>query len=336
VQSFDTDMFRLFGQITGDPDFDLLRIVGGTDFGLPSPGHTTLTQLPGGQWAVDSFFDITYRIDYVGAPGGPFAGMSGSTTGTIRMGTGPGTQGCVGACPPGTTCVESRVVNADGTYDICCDCLAGPPPAAVVGVVSRKFHSGPISANQDIVVGLGGSVELCNVTTEPRQVRLSPPPTPSANQGGISRLVVTFNIPPGGPGTNFVSIEEQSGPPCGTLAAYAPYGGASVASASVAGNDLTLDFTPPLEDCRTYRFTIGPDVTSLAGQSFQVRSLRGDCSAVAGSYGITNGADRSAVLAAWTGPGYTIPTDITLDGVTNGADRSAVLAVWTSACSRAP
>jgi hypothetical protein len=84
VQSFDTDMFRLFGQITGDPDFDLLRVVGGTDFGLPSPGHTILTQDTGG-WSVDSFFDITYRIDFVGAPGGPLAGMSGSTTGTIRM-----------------------------------------------------------------------------------------------------------------------------------------------------------------------------------------------------------------------------------------------------------
>lgn len=85
VQSFDTDMFRMFGQITGDPDFDLLRIVAGTDFGLPSPGHTTLWDIGGGQWAVDSFFDITYRIDFVGRPGGTFSGMSGSTTGTIRM-----------------------------------------------------------------------------------------------------------------------------------------------------------------------------------------------------------------------------------------------------------
>lgn len=85
VQGFDTDMFRMFGQIVGgDPDFDLLRITAGTDFGLPSPGHTTLSQDPGGWW-IDSFFDITYRIDFVGAPGGPLAGMSGSTTGTIRL-----------------------------------------------------------------------------------------------------------------------------------------------------------------------------------------------------------------------------------------------------------
>jgi hypothetical protein len=122
VQSFDTDMYRMFGQITGDPDFDLLRIVGGTDFGLPSPGHTTLTALPGGHWAVDSFFDITYRIDFVGAPGGPLAGRSGSTTGTIRMATGS-IPHCEGACPPGTVCNETRTTQADGTIDICCECV---------------------------------------------------------------------------------------------------------------------------------------------------------------------------------------------------------------------
>ena len=90
VQSFDTEMFTLFGVILGDPDFDLLRITAGTGFGMPSPGHTTLTRLgpAGSNWNVDSFFDITYRIDYVGAPGGPLYGMSGSTTGTIRMQTG--------------------------------------------------------------------------------------------------------------------------------------------------------------------------------------------------------------------------------------------------------
>lgn len=86
VQSFDTDMFQLQGQLPpGDPDFDLLRFTAGTGYGLPSPGHTTLTQQPGGSWNVDSFFDITYRIDFVGKPGGHYEARSGSTTGTIRM-----------------------------------------------------------------------------------------------------------------------------------------------------------------------------------------------------------------------------------------------------------
>ncbi len=89
TQSFPTEMVQLQGQLpSGDPDFDLLRITGGSGFGMPSPGHTTLTHQPGGQWAVESFFDITYRIDFVGAPGGQLAGMSGSTIGTARFKTG--------------------------------------------------------------------------------------------------------------------------------------------------------------------------------------------------------------------------------------------------------
>jgi hypothetical protein len=90
-QSFNTVMFRLFGQNTNpldnDPDFDLLRVVAGTDFGLPSPGHTNLLQA-GPNWQVDSFFDITYRIDFVGKAGGTFGGRSGSTTGTVRFSLG--------------------------------------------------------------------------------------------------------------------------------------------------------------------------------------------------------------------------------------------------------
>lgn len=86
VQSFATDLFMLQAQLPpGDPDFDLLRITAGTGFGMPSPGHTTLTRMPTLDWNVDSFFDITYRIDFIGRAGSPLAGRSGSTTGTIRM-----------------------------------------------------------------------------------------------------------------------------------------------------------------------------------------------------------------------------------------------------------
>jgi hypothetical protein len=85
VQDFDTEMFSLQGQIFGDPDFSTLSIQAGAAFGLPSPGHTTLTRLPGGDFNVDSFFDIEYRIDFQGAPGSALEGFSGSTEGTIRM-----------------------------------------------------------------------------------------------------------------------------------------------------------------------------------------------------------------------------------------------------------
>jgi hypothetical protein len=85
LQSFDTALWGLQGQLPpGDPDFDLLRITAGGSFGMPSPGHTTFTTEAGG-WAVDSFFDITYRIDFVGSVGSPFQGMSGSTTRTHRF-----------------------------------------------------------------------------------------------------------------------------------------------------------------------------------------------------------------------------------------------------------
>jgi hypothetical protein len=86
-QSFDTVMFRMFSQVTGDPDFDLLRFVAGSDFGLPSPGHTTLLE-NGVNWEVDSYFDLTYRIDFVGKAGGALSGRSGSTTGTVRISLG--------------------------------------------------------------------------------------------------------------------------------------------------------------------------------------------------------------------------------------------------------
>ena len=87
VQTFPQELMTMNGGLFGDPDFDQLNIVGGTQFGLPSPGETTLTQLPNGDFAVDSFFDITYQIEFVGAPGSILEGLSGVTTGTIRLRT---------------------------------------------------------------------------------------------------------------------------------------------------------------------------------------------------------------------------------------------------------
>jgi len=124
IQTFPNDMFRLQGELFGDPDFCTFRVTAGTEFGLPSPGQTTLTRLgpPGSLFAVDSFFDITYRIEFQGCPGSQVDGMAGDTTGTIRMVTGS-TPDCVGACPPNTECVEQRTVNPDGTIELCCECV---------------------------------------------------------------------------------------------------------------------------------------------------------------------------------------------------------------------
>ncbi len=89
VQTFPNDMAKLQGQIPpGDPDFAELKIVAGVDFGFPSPGQTTLIRqgAPGDPFAVDSFFDIKYQIDFVGAEGSKWLeGMKGSTKGEVRM-----------------------------------------------------------------------------------------------------------------------------------------------------------------------------------------------------------------------------------------------------------
>ena len=85
VQSFKTDMHRIQGQITGDPDFALLRIVGGTGNGFPSPGQTTLTRQSNGTWLVDSSFTVNISLEFVGASGGVLEGRSGRTLQKVGM-----------------------------------------------------------------------------------------------------------------------------------------------------------------------------------------------------------------------------------------------------------
>jgi len=151
VQSFDTDMFMLQGQTgiqvgIGDPDFDLLKITAGSGFGmLPSPGHTTLTRLPGGSWAVDSFFDVFYEIEFVGTTtntASPFFNMpGGSTTGTIRMATTAPFK-CEGGCPSTQlVCVPKTKVNSDGTLRVCCDCRPPTPSGDPTGVKKPRAIS---------------------------------------------------------------------------------------------------------------------------------------------------------------------------------------------------
>ncbi len=81
VQTFDNALVSMSGQLFGDPDFCTLEVTAGSDFGLPTPGATELTRLgaPGNDFQVDSFFDITYRIDFQGCPGSIIEGMGGVT-----------------------------------------------------------------------------------------------------------------------------------------------------------------------------------------------------------------------------------------------------------------
>lgn len=88
VQSFNTDMRKIQGSISGDPDFAFLEIVGGTDNGQPSPGHTTLTRQPDGSFAVKSNFQVGYTIRFVGSPAGKLAGYGGTTVSSVNMAIG--------------------------------------------------------------------------------------------------------------------------------------------------------------------------------------------------------------------------------------------------------
>jgi hypothetical protein len=120
VQQFPSDMLLLQGELFGDPDFCQLQLQGGNDLGLPSPGQTTLTRLgpPGSDFQVDSFFDITYQIEFQGCPGSPLDGMSGAATGQLRLEI-PGVD------PIGACCSLTGLCVGDFTQLECEELFAG-------------------------------------------------------------------------------------------------------------------------------------------------------------------------------------------------------------------
>jgi hypothetical protein len=131
VQEFPALFYRAQGGIAGDPDFEQLTITAGDDFGLPSPGETILTELDGGGlYNVDSFFDITYQIDFVGAVGSMLEGMAGTTIGTIQMSTGMAVDPTGACCDEDGNCTVT--LEAECPYDIWLECeVCDPNPCPV-------------------------------------------------------------------------------------------------------------------------------------------------------------------------------------------------------------
>ena len=160
VQTFDTEMFQLQGNLFGDPDFNFLQIVAGSGFGLPSPGQTTLTQLPGGDFFMDSFFDITYQIDFQGAPGSILSGMSGSTQGTSKVEANDGTG------KPNATdnCAPNPGLNFTDNVIITGNC-------PIAQIIERSWTASDACNNTSLPC-----VQIINVTDLTPPVISCPPP----------------------------------------------------------------------------------------------------------------------------------------------------------------
>ena len=103
-------------------------------------------------------------------------------------------------------------------------------------------------------------------------------------------------------------------------------------STSGSGDSLTLTFSPALADRTSYRIHVSSSISTVTGQSFDIRGLTGDVN----SDGSTDAGDRSVIVGVWTGSGFTCPTDVNLSGTTDAGDRSVVVGVWTSGANTAP
>ena len=124
-QSFDAHIFNLNGGIQAPtPDFSQLHISAGDQLGLPAPGHVTIAKQPNGTWAVDGYFDVMYRIDYVGTPTGHLAGRSGVQTNSQHIQIGQHTLNA-DICPLGDMNLD-RLVDARDIPEYIVVFMAGP------------------------------------------------------------------------------------------------------------------------------------------------------------------------------------------------------------------
>jgi len=195
------------------------------------------------------------------------------------------------------------------------------PPVSVTAVSSRRDHGS--KAAQDLVINFPASVASENVTSESRD-------------GGLEQLVIEFDAVPGAcsSGDGCLLVEYQpggAGTYPGDESSWSAFTGATVTFNSVVGNTLILDVSG-LESCSTYRFTVGAEVTSVAEQVIEVRSLLGDMD----SSGVTDALDKGPLYGVIVGSGFSVETDLNLDGVTNALDKGPLYATILGACNEAP
>jgi hypothetical protein len=195
VQTFSTDMYQMTGELFGDPDFCTFRITAGSDNGLPGPGETTLRQLPDDQFAVESFFDITYQIEFEGCPGSPLEDYMGTTTATIRVAIESQMPVCAGDCPEGQICQEMETFNPDGTIEICCSCM------------DAVCDCTPGNANGDSDINVGDAVYIISYV-----FKGGPAPIPYATCSGDANCDCQCNV---GDAVFLISYVFKGGPaPC--------------------------------------------------------------------------------------------------------------------------
>jgi hypothetical protein len=160
IQEMDVQIESMQGQILGDPDFNLISLVAGFAFALPSPGETTLlrTGPAGNDFVVDSFFDVAYQISFVGAPGSVLDGLLGTTTDTVdlRQGGAPWSEWSAGK-PCGSILVPELIAQGALSVDSwnVLEVVDGPPLVPAVWFVGfsplrAPFKGGILGPQPDI------------------------------------------------------------------------------------------------------------------------------------------------------------------------------------------
>jgi len=154
LQKFSATVYRLQGELFGDPDFCTFRVLGGDDFGLPSPGQFSLARLPDGTFQVESFFDVTYQVEFEGCPGSQLQDYMGTTTATARFHQG-GTNWVELRDPAGQSLDMAFVITGGAAGGCCLQPIRGDIDyngAAVIDIadlvylVDYMFTGGPAPA----------------------------------------------------------------------------------------------------------------------------------------------------------------------------------------------